>query len=284
MPRFFRYFSRDDAKEYSGNEYYAVSNSLDSDNLHPFGRIGVTETPGYMGPLWSDSDPGISDPARHLSQLTGVHPDAIRYIRTNDENDNVRRSLRDAMGYGKPEDVQSAVQHINNHPIVSSGRLFVDEPSSLEVESAYFDKNAANLFPLTMSIIKNDYPNHRLVSSGNLSPHSSHIVKNAMERGLVEPPDSNPEAESVNDLSFEKKRIGPNNRVFTSTEEVTAQDVHKARKGLRRMLQESRIPKLSPQFSRGEMHDQVRENTQSFKIPESWNSEYKPKLPGLENY
>ncbi len=260
MPKFYKNEIQDDM-----SDYYAISDTPDENNMRPYGYVRVIEDKREIVPTWSTEDPHITEPARYLSQLTGVHHDLINDMRYHHSSSESRRAIRDALWAPTPDNLKNAITHINNHPAVQSGKLFHDEPSSLTVEGAYFNKNARTLLPLTLSIVKNDYPNHTLIASSDLSSHSSQIVKNAVSRGLIQPSPENPTAEVTNDIDFDDM-LADEYTGYGYTP-ISDRKVSSARQNLRSMLQKERVSKLSPQFKKD---DEIQP--------------FQPKLPGLENY
>jgi hypothetical protein len=279
------------------NEYYAVSASDDNIAGSAYGRVHVDHTPGFMGPIWDNGDESRRQrPTNALSDATGVSHELIKHIvKHGDDNMEYDEwdNLSNIVNWGdthrtNPEGFKKAVETIKNHPMVNTGMLFGDTKGKVEITGAYFDRHATNLFPTTVSIIKQDYPNSDIVPSDNLSSHSSKVVQNALSRGLISPNErTNPEGNATNNIDFETKIVTPFEAKHMETYikgSIPQEEVNLAQKNLRETLKRSRVSKMSPQFSRGEMHDEVRANTQSFKFPEEWNSPHKPKLPGLENY
>ena len=277
MARYYRQSKKGD----SFNEYRAVSSSDDDIAGSAYGSIHVDHTPGFMGPIWDNGDESRRQrPTNALSDATGVSHELIKHLVNHgdetmdyDEWDN----LSNIVNWGdthrtNPEGFKKAVETINNHPMVSSGRLFGDTRGKVEITGAYFDKHATNLFPTTVSIIKQDYPNSDIVPSSNLSPHSSKIVQNALSRGLISPNErSNPEGDATNSIDFETKIVTPfeakHMRTYLSGG-IPQEEVKLAQKDLRETLRRSRVSKMSRQFSEQVAPEQ----------PEQ------PKLPGLEDY
>lgn len=256
-----------------------------------YGEVGVVHKPGFNGPVWDNGDNrGKDESTRHLSEATGVSHELIKHL--SDFNDP-NMSHEDTYAISKivnngdthrtaPEDFARAVSVINNHPMVTSGKLFGEQRGTVEVSSAHFDKHANHLFPTMMSIIKQDHLNADIVPSSNLSPYSSRIAKNAVERGLIQPNEDNPESNQENSIGFDTKIVTPFDEKHMGIYlygEVGDKDVRVARGALRDELKRNRRSKMSAQFSQEDFWDANK----NMKIPSSW-PDAPPKLPGLEDY
>ena len=217
MGRYFR--NKFDNSDAGWKSYRAVATEPNTPLAgSAWGEVGVIHNPGFNGPIWDNGDQRRNwEPTRHLSRATGVSHELIKHL--SDFNDP-NMSEEDVSAISSivnnedthrtdPEGFSKAVSVIKNHPMVNTGKLFGEQRGTLEVTTAYFDKHATHTFPTLMSIIKQDHLNSDIIPSADLSPYSSRVAKNAVERGLIQSNEDNPSNSAVNMTGFDPKIVTP---------------------------------------------------------------------------
>lgn len=208
-------------------------------NFHPFGEVQVYHRPESFAANVGNSD-YWGEEVKHshatLAKALGVHPSLVsRVLRHASDT----RELEEDHGLS-PEpghlpartlvrtikqnkditdwDTGTRVRvpasetnpRFNEHvALLSQDKRFNPEtlfetiPSQLKVEGAFMDPNINNSAATLIKLAHNDFPGTELVPSDNLSPHSSKLVKNALEKGLIKRNMYNPTAEVTNESDFE---------------------------------------------------------------------------------
>lgn len=269
-------YFREGRKGGMSNRYTAVSETpmehYDEPH-HAAGEVEVTTSKEEFIPHWNtvSSEPLTPTHSYYhsMSRATGLSPQFLKHIHGvagssySDENQELNESLDVLREYSNDNEWEHAVKTVKNHPLTNPDTLFTHVPKEVHIDSAFFDPSMRHTFPTVLGIIKQDFPEHKVTPSHDLSAHSSKLVQNAAKRGLLGENVPSEDFRQTNQLSFRERAVSgyrlANDRdlVRIPTEEVAS-----ARKGLKEMLFKSRgktqpevATHMSEQFSHPTLFD-----------------------------
>lgn len=137
--------------------------------------------------------------------------------------------------------------------------LFSETPA--EISSAFSHTSMRHSVPMLLAMAKREFPDVR--PSSNLSPYSSRLTRKALDKGLVNPNDINPEAEIRNSADFDDTgnvvsgdMVDGIYGLFAEENIVPDIDVAATRHSLRHMLRPPK-PHMGPQFDKHHGMDQI---------------------------
>lgn len=240
------------------NEYWAVAASdadfEDRARYFPAGKITTYKRPEKFISHWdTKTEYDQANPFDRISQATGLSHQFVKHLldTVRYSNDPTERELERAINTTAQPNVsrntqRAAAQIINEHPLTQKDTLFTHVPEEIEISGAKFDKRARYLFPTTASIIRQEHPSAKLIPSENLSIHSSHVVNNAISKGLLPDADMDEPYKATNDIDFET--LVTSKLMTDSMVPIPERTVQDARLSLKQFFGRNKKPKeIAPQ-------------------------------------
>jgi hypothetical protein len=163
---------------------------------------------------------------------------------------------------------KDAVKRTSTHPYFQQDTLFDTTPSTVHIEGMFSDPRMNSTAITLVALAKKHFNPEQIQAGYDLSKHSSKLVKNAVEKGLVVPHPNNPNANRKNDIGITDRTMTPNVMKIhlKGDEPVPASDVQAANLDLRETL-------------RGRRDPVVRNNTPV--TPKGLSAQF---LPGMEGF
>jgi hypothetical protein len=236
-----KYYGR--SHPYSGTTEHnltAVSENFDATSEgYPYASASISHLPLNYKPNFSN-EPHRYDP----HGLSGLSEHAI-WSSINTKNfaesppENAGDLIR-SLARGSYTEAKGAADEMSKMPFFHSETLFDTHPEQLKVKELFADTKmdipAMNL----VGIAKSKYPNAAIVPSNDLSVHSSNLVKNAVNRGLISPNPNNPDADITNNVDYNersRRTLGAVPREYSELGLMLSPDaVDKGKQEVRKML------------------------------------------------
>jgi hypothetical protein len=236
-----KYYGRS-FQDYSVTEHNLTAVSEDFDPTaegYPYASASIKRTPLSYSPNYSN-EPHEYDP----HGLSGLSKHAIWSIRNTKKSgeeypENTGDLIR-SLARGSYTEAKGAADEMAKIPSLYSETLFDTHPEQLKIKELFADTKmdipAMNL----VGIAKSKYPNASIVPSNDLSVHSSNLVKNAVNRGLISPNPDNPDAYVTNNVDYNersRRTLGAVPREYSELGLMLSPDaVDKGKQEVRKML------------------------------------------------